>query len=383
MDAMVIDSDQHLFESRSLWADYADPQQRDKALRIEDDDVGNGWLTWGGRRIVMADVTIPGQTDEVGARLQRALAGEAPETHYDDALQPEHWDPVARLDALGRLGVDETVLFPNYGLAWERQLAGDLPATLTNMAAWNRWAAAVVGAGGGRLHPVAHLTLRDPAWLEDQLEVLSGAGVRLAMIGPGLVDGRPLSHADHDRVWSAFVDRGVTPVFHVASVLRPFDDAWYQTDPEPSNPAISSVFLWTGPALAIADLVLNGVFVRHPDLRIGVMELSAIWLPMFLQYLDGGYRFHRRLHGASIVDLELPPSEYVRHHVRVAAFSYERPDRLTDRVGDVFMCCSDYPHSEGTATPLDDYGTATHGRSTPPAAPGLFADNVRWLLRQS
>ena len=382
-DATVIDSDQHLLEGRDVWAEHMDGRHRDRALRIEDDEVGNAWLTWQGERIVLADVTVPGQTVEVGDRLQRALRGEPPEVHYDDALLPEHWSPTARVAALTRLGVDETVVFPNYGLAWERPLAADLDATRANMGAWNRWAETVAREARGRLHPVAHVTMRDIDWLDAQLASLSSAGVRLAMLAPALVDGRPLSHPDHDRAWSAFVDHGITPVFHVSNVTRPFADPWYESDPEPSNPALASVFLWTSPALALADLALNGVFIRHPDLRVGVMELSAVWLPLFLQYLDGGYRFHRRLHGASIIDLEHAPSRYVREHVRVAAFSYERPDLLAAQSGDLFMACSDYPHSEGTATPLDDYRDASKGATVPADAPGLFTDNVNWLLRRS
>ena len=118
-------------------------------------------------------------------------------------------------------------LFPNYGLLWERELSSDLPALTANMGAWNRWCATVAQDGGGGLSPVAHLTLRDEAWLLGQLAELERADIRLAMIAPALVDGRPLSHPDHDRLWDAFVDHGVTPVFHVADQPRVFDDAWY------------------------------------------------------------------------------------------------------------------------------------------------------------
>jgi hypothetical protein len=44
------------------------------------------------------------------------------------------------------------------------------------------------------------------------------------------------------------------------------------------------------------------------------------------------------------------------------------------------MCCSDYPHSEGTATPLVDY--AANGLTPQAATGGLFSDNIRFLLRQ-
>ena len=37
---------------------------------------------------------------------------------------------------------------------------------------------------------------------------LAAGGVRLAMIAPAIVDGKPLSHPDLDRVWAAFVEHG-------------------------------------------------------------------------------------------------------------------------------------------------------------------------------
>jgi hypothetical protein len=43
------------------------------------------------------------------------------------------------------------------------------------------------------------------------------------------------------------------------------------------------------------------------------------------------------------------------------------------------MCCSDYPHSEGTSTPMTDYTTAAVPVG-PDDAPGLFHDNVSMLL---
>jgi hypothetical protein len=44
------------------------------------------------------------------------------------------------------------------------------------------------------------------------------------------------------------------------------------------------------------------------------------------------------------------------------------------------MCCSDYPHSEGTAHPLEDYRALDDTTSDPAGAPGLYRDNAAWLL---
>ena len=200
------------------------------------------------------------------------------------------------------------------------------------------------------------------------------------MIAPALVDGRPLSHPDHDELWRAFVAHGVTPLFHVADQRRPFDDAWYTDARRVSLPPLESVFLWTSAALACTDMILNGALDRHPDLRIGIVELSAIWVPMFLMMLDGGSAVHRQAErpsrrravdetqrvlpapGARVVVLvraagQADPSDGRPLHVllRLPALGGHRDtDRRTTR---------------GSALPVG-----------PDDAPGLFRDNVSLLL---
>jgi predicted TIM-barrel fold metal-dependent hydrolase len=380
----IIDSDQHLVEYRGLWEEHADPSERADALRLVDDAAGHTWVEWRDRRLGYAQVQTPGETDVLGERHEAARRGEPPARRYDDALPRDHWDPAARRDRLGALGIDEAMLFPNYGLLWERKLSASLPALHTNMRAWNRWCAIVAAEGAGRLHPVAHLTLRDAEWAHEELRTLSAAGVQMAMIAPALVDGKPLSHPDLDRTWAAFVEHGITPVFHVADQPRPFADAWY-TDGDDGLPVLESVFLYAGAALACTDLIVNGVLERHPDLRIGIVELSAVWVPMYLMMLDGGYDFTARLNGNVPAELSLRPSEYFKRQVRVSSFAYELPEHLRKQLAgaDLLMCCSDYPHSEGTATPVLDYAAPRRYAITPEEAPGLFHDNAAFLLRQS
>jgi hypothetical protein len=380
--ASVVDSDQHLYETRSMWLDHIDPDRRDDALRIVDDELGYPWLTWRSRRLGPADVQRPGETTALGTMHERVRIGLPPETRYDDELPRDYWDPAARADRLAGMGVDEAVVFPNFGLLWERTLDADLGALTANMSAWNRWCASVVTDGRGKVHPVAHITLRDEQWLRSELARLERDDVHVAMMAPALVDGRPLSHPDHDWIWRALVEHGVRPVFHVADQRRPFADAWYTDPADAFISTLDSVFLWTAAALACTDLILNGTLERHPDLRIGIVELSAVWVPMFLMMLDGGSEFTARLNGRPLAPLSMRPSEYFRRQVRVSSFSYELPARLIRQTGDLYMCCSDYPHSEGTATPLADYAAAVVPVG-PDDAPGLFHDNVSMLLERT
>ena len=377
----VVDSDQHLYETRTMWCDHIDADRRDDALRIVDDELGYPWLTWRDRKLQPADVQRPGETSALGALHERIRAGRPPEARYDDDLPRDYWDAAARADRLAAMGVDEAVVFPNFGLLWERTLDADLGALTANMTAWNRWCASVASDGRGKVHPVAHVTLRDEQWLLAELARLERDGVRLAMVAPAVVDGRPLSHRDHDAMWCAFVEHGVRPLFHVADQRRPFADAWYTDPADAFVSTLDSVFLWTAAALACTDLILNGTLERHPDLRIGIVELSAVWVPMFLMMLDGGSDFTARLNGRPLAPLPMRPSEYFRRQVRVSSFSYELPSRLIRQTGDLYMCCSDYPHSEGTATPLADYAGSAIPLG-PDDAPGLFRDNVLMLLER-
>ena len=372
----VIDSDEHLYEPRGMWAEHIDPAHRDDALELVDDDQGYTWVAWKGQRLELADVHLPGNVKSNGDHRRHQRAGERPAYVYDEALPDSYWNPTARVQWLDASGIDEAVCFPNFGLLWERRLSGSLPALTANMTAWNRYCATVVSESHGRLHPVAHVTLRDAEWLEAQLAQLDGAGVQLAMVAPAPVDGRPLSHPDHERLWAAFVEHGVTPVFHVADQPRLFADCWYPDENEFGVPAIESAFIWVPPAVTLTDLILHGVFDRHPRLRVGIVELSSIWVPQFLLMLDGSVDFTSRLNGTD-VQLAKRPSDYLLEHVRVSSFSYEDPARLTRKTGDVFMCCSDYPHSEGTASPLPDYDRAG---CDPDDMRGLFSDNIQLLL---
>ncbi len=71
----MIDSDPHLFEPRDLSARYIDPAAREDALAIVDDDLGHAWLTWRGRRLGLADIQWPGETDTIGERREGVRKG--------------------------------------------------------------------------------------------------------------------------------------------------------------------------------------------------------------------------------------------------------------------------------------------------------------------
>jgi len=355
--AKIIDADSHLFEQPGMWREHMPSSDHHLALEIEEDELGYSWLTHRGARLLQCYISEPGRLwESYGLPHQRSRDGQPALVRYGD--MPETYrDPAARRDALDGWGVDEQVLFPNWGLNFGWYLQGDAESERANIAAWNRWVVEVATVGGGRLRPVGHLTLRaDGDWIRRELDGLASAGIQQVFLATGMVDGMRMSHPDFDAVWSQMVDLELVPTFHIGAFAeRIIADGWQTNDVIQYMTLQSLVMNGLDAQIALSDLILNGVFDRHPDLTWIIAEYSVGWLPEFRFRLDIGYDVHHQVTGTHNVDLARPPSEYVDHHLRLVSFASERPASVMDATADILMFGSDYPHAEGLLDPLDDY----------------------------
>ena len=382
---LVIDADSHLFELPEMWADYIDPSARADALAIEKDELGHPWLTHRGRRLMLTWICEPGRFESIGDLIEDHRAGRPARFDYTQDMPEAHWNPGVRRDQLDGWGVQETVLFPQWGIDWELWLGEDLRSLRANMVAWNRWAAVVQAEGLGRLHPVGHVSLRgDLDWLNRELRTLSAAGIRLAMISTGLVDGRRLSHPELDRAWSLFEEHGITPTFHVGgpSLVGLIDPAWVSNDDLDYMPLLSFPLHGVDAQLALSDLVLNGVLERHPSLRIAVVELLSRWVADLTFKLDAAYDTHQRITGHRIQPLAERPSHYLRRQVRISSFAAEKPGAIMREVGPILMFGGDFPHPEGYASPLIEYQAKSREQLDDDTAARFFGGNMAELLHR-
>src|SRR5262249_8639335 len=157
---------------------------------------------------------------------------------------------------------------PNYALVWGRGVEDRVDILRANMEAWNRRAADLQADAGDRFVVAGNLTLRgdDLDWFDEQIAFLSRSGVKTALVNSGLVEGKRLSHPDHARAWSAFVEHGVVPLFPIVdNDQHPsgLPGEWFEGD-DGDIAAVELPFAYVGIQVALADLVLRGVFERHP-----------------------------------------------------------------------------------------------------------------------
>jgi hypothetical protein len=375
----IIDADTHLFERPDTWRLHADPKRRDLALSIENDELGWPWLVHRGRRLMQCWLSVPGRPETMGS-LEGRMKGERCPFDYRSDMPLEYAEPGERRKRLEEWALDGAVLFPNFGLVWELFLGEDLESARVNMSAWNRWIVDGCKDGRGRLHPVGHVSLRgDLGWLEKELKLLSAGGVRLARFSLGLQDGKRLSHPSLERAWSLFVEHGVSPMFHFgAAPNRPIADAWFDNDPRGYAPMFYIPFLALEAQVALTDLVLNGVFDRHPALMIGLVEYRATWVEDLIRKLDSAYDHYAGVTGFRPCPLKLRPGDYVRRQVRLVPFVSDNPQAIMQKIGPILMFGSDFPHAEGYASPTD-YRTAI-GSMDASAEGKFYGDNLAALL---
>ena len=102
---------------------------------------------------------------------------------------------------------------------------------------------------------------------------------------------------------------------------------------------------------AAHQLILAGVFERHPELTLVLTEQPGAWWPYLERELDSVYLATARDDGALRAQVPRPPSEYLHRNVFVGASFLSREEArsaIEDGYADRIMWGADYPHMEGT-----------------------------------
>jgi predicted TIM-barrel fold metal-dependent hydrolase len=98
---------------------------------------------------------------------------------------------------------------------------------------------------------------------------------------------------------------------------------------------------------AIANLIGDGVFHRHPRVRVVSIENGSEWVRPLLQKL-------KKTYGQMPKMFHEPPIDTFRRHVWIVPEYGEEIRWLADTIGvEHVLFGSDFPHAEGYAVPLD------------------------------
>jgi predicted TIM-barrel fold metal-dependent hydrolase len=313
-------------------------------------------------------------------------------------------DVARRTEVMDLMGVKRQLMFPTAGLHALTLMnvepdCGYFPEIDGDRVAYGRACAAAYEAWGlkvakisDRVRPVLPVVGQTvPELMENARRLLAG-GIRAVFLPTGVLPGgRSPAHPDLDPFWALMTANDVAVTLHINVDGKIFGtDEWgnapafegYRFLGEFRSDPWSTAHTHIMAQTFLATTVMGGVFDRHPKLRLGIIELGAVWVGPLCDLLDMWW-------GSSVSIKQPPgcyrlpekPSNYIRRNVRVSPFYFEEIDRyirLYD-LGEVLCFASDYPHIEGGFDPVGAFyeRLAPFGREQ---VEKFFVTNGEWLL---
>ncbi len=342
----TVDADGHILEPPDLWEQYLPAPLKDRALRIGVDDDGFEYLEVDGR---------PSHRSRRGSLGLLGAMGDddrkpRPDRRYADSMPFGACDPQERISLLDQENLDASLLYPTLGLLWEWELT-DPELSLAYCTAYNRWIADFCRDSGGRLIPIAQLTLLDPEGSARELERAVRDGCKGAWVNPFNHRRVLHGHGDHDVLHAKCVELDVPLAIH--PTFTPHDKPAEGIFDWPREGLLLSGALWLRSIVqqAFVSYVALGTLDRFPDLRLGILEAGSGWVGAMLDRMDAV---------SDAVGLKSKSGLKASDYFRRQCFVSGDPDETTaphtiEHVGDhCFMWATDYPHPDHPHTWVDD-----------------------------
>ena len=342
----AIDGDGHVLEPPDLWERYLESEFRDRAPRIRRDDQGLEYLEVDGQPSKIVRRGMPaglGAMDRVGGYVYERKAETG--LKYVDEAPLGAMDARERMHRLDMENLARAFLYPTLTLFWIAECA-DTSLTQAILRAYNRWIVDFCSDSGGRLIPVAQLSLDDPEAAEREVLRVAREGVAGVFVPPFQWTRKPLGDPAHDRVFRAAEACGLPLGIHPS--LEP---KW--TAPGRFGEYTSgrySFFLNVTSADAVrhefTSLFQYGVFEKFPELRIVVLESGAGWIGYWLDRMDTVYASPQGVPARQV--LSEKPSFYFRRQCWISGDPDETSlAQIIPSVGaDRFFWASDFPHPD-------------------------------------
>jgi predicted TIM-barrel fold metal-dependent hydrolase len=257
--------------------------------------------------------------------------------------RPGEWDPHERLKDMDIDGVDAEVLYTDTAAgARFYKITGD--ACLAVFQAYNSAAIEFASIDPSRLVPVYLLPLHDIEAAIKEVQRIAGEGGRAVQVPLYPTDaGLPAYYDDrYEALWSAIEDIEMPVSLHVV----PPSGRGLGRDPTPARgifQAMPTIFM----SQALTELIVTGTFVRHPKLRVVLVEAGLGWIPYMIDRLDRVCR--KSMWKERGMTLKEMPSYYWHHNMAATFEEDELGLELRERIGvENLFWATDYPHADST-----------------------------------
>jgi len=349
----LISADSHVNEPPEAWA-RVQKEYGDRAPRVAKNPPGvpkGTWLLIDG----LPPVGLSHYSKGMVVSKNQGISEVEQEKHFETIRfnenfryedYPGGWEPAARLRDQDVDGVQAEILFSSA----VRQLYSitDEPFQRAIFRSYNAWLQEFCSYNPNRLIGLAILSILDIVHTVADIDEYAKRGFRGVQI-PTRIRDSGYYEPKYEPMWAALEETGMIVNVHT-SATQGIARKHYEgpRDVEPKKQSLGLANKQAPAQQFLGNLILSGVFDRHPKLKVVCAEFDVGWVANLVQQVD--YWFGR----ASTYDAErninkLAPSTYFKTN---AFFTYQddRAGVLTTPVfgADNFLWASDYPHGVTT-----------------------------------
>jgi predicted TIM-barrel fold metal-dependent hydrolase len=355
MDRLVVVSlDSHAQVPTEAWPGYLEPEFHDHLPQAREDDRRHAGVM--GDFILGAMLPDPSVFDHDGVFAGGGVRG--------------MYELDTRLAQMDREGVAAELVYngePRQGALFFQASNRPYPNEVVEagVRVHHRWAHDTFGPAGDRIllagvtghAPCLDMdaTLAELRWLADH------DFIGTVMPGMTVFPGQASLYDEYwEPFWSECEALGLALIVHAGygPVQGPLSDALCRleerklagaTQDEMAELTVDTLrkefFLDLLPRRPMWQLMLSGVFDRHPDLKLLLTEIRADWLPALLQHLDAMYDQHR----GDLAAKRRPTEYWKTNGLTSLSFAHRAEVEMREQIGiETIGFGRDYPHPEGT-----------------------------------
>lgn len=319
---LPLSADAHVNEPHNLWYERLPEELRDFApRRIEQGAEGAWTLVVNGDR--MGWQTISKEREQ---ELEAERIG--------------HATPAVRLEMMADDGIAGEVVYPTIGLyVWDIE-RGDVGQAACRI--YNDWILERLSESGGRIKLAGMIPTWDIDDAVSEIQYIAGKGFAAAMMP--LVGTPAWNDPQYEPLWDAISDTGIAVVMHQGTGQGATGGGVVYRGP--GSPGANILTAQTQAPRTTSLLAGAGVFHRHPEMHVVLVEVNGGWLAWCMEVLDEFARANPRWTKPKLPEL---PSHYISRHIHctfqndpvaIANLPLTGPRTL--------MWGNDYPHDEGT-----------------------------------
>ena len=338
----IVDCDTHFTEPPDLWTANAPAGMKDKMPHVKRINGADQWF--------VGDKNFGSMGGNVIAKDRNKLLGRLAFQNYDQ-ITPGSYDVAERLKDMDAMGVWGQICFQNGGVTQAGSLVAlnDEALAIAITQIFNDACADRMRASSGRINGMGTLPYWDKDIMNEEMRRIVDLGVkgivlpdRPERLSQGYIGTDGKVSPFWEEVFQTCNDTGIPLNFHLNASLDANSAIWDNLGFDQRLP-IHALLHHIGCAATMSNFMVSGILDKYPQLKIGLIESGAGWVPFWLEAMEHQLDEFRTAENRG---LKLRPKEYFKRHFWVSFwFETYAPTKMLEEIGaDKLMFETDFPH---------------------------------------